>query len=187
MTARGDVLKNLKDVAVEVVIDRQERSYAFGEPRVTATAALGATGADISPEAVAKRVAKLTGADTVGDRIAIRKVVENFEHLKPTQVASSLGKLTLKTYTSIANGHVKRVDKAAVTEWMKSDVFRRLAAANRDKSDLLEFSVTLTDESTATATYTIAQGKSVGTSSVILIKEDGTWRIAVHCQHPVTG
>jgi hypothetical protein len=174
----------LDDLAVEVVLERRERSYSFGEPRVGSYATRDDKSAP-TPTELENRIKNLDFL--IADRKAIRSVIENFENLQPNDVLAAHGQITTDPYISIAEGEMTSVDQAVLTNWLNSNVFGEVSGEFGGALDFLSLNVVLIDESTATATYSIAQADLVGTSAVVLTKgSDGQWRIAVHCQHPIT-
>lgn len=188
-----------EDVAFEIVLEKRERSYAYGEPRyhpLMATAALEAlddTAAMFNltvptePEDVRQRILQIQAYD---DEVAeIRRVLEEFENLPAEEVLDTHGRLTTDPYTSIANGEAQSVDKAVIKQWVESDAFYavQMAFGEGDRAEFNQLNIVLIDERTASAQYQIVQGGNTGSSAVIILKgEDGLWRVAVHCQHPVT-
>lgn len=162
------------DVSFDLVIERRERSYSFGEPRVGAVLAFG----DQS-----ERLALATHAAT---EFEIRTIVEQFENLPRNRVLESHGVLTTDPYVSVTGGQTMTVDRAAVEKWVQGEVFREA----RDQADcpatIVNFNATVVDSKTATAVYSIHQDGKMANSTVTVVKnDDGQWRIAVHSQHPV--
>ncbi|MEW8288250.1 MAG: hypothetical protein AB2697_19905 [Candidatus Thiodiazotropha endolucinida] len=178
------VEKRFQNEALEFDLERTERSYAFGEPRVGAVL-FGdrAQEPDISRTSVRRRLEDV--AVDVEEKFAIRKIIEEFEQLHPDEVLDHHGKLTLETYTAVASGAVMQVDSESIKEWVASPLFKKLADRDAKPAEVIELDIVLTDERTASATYSIVQSGQTASSAAILVKGDDGWRIAVHCQHPV--
>lgn len=174
-----------EDVSVDVVLERRQRSYSCGEPRVNAGRPSVAAPRLRTAE-IGQRTKDIVALDA--DRLAIRKVIESFETLPPDQVQKNHGVLTTDPYTSISDGDSVRVDLNAIKKWEAGSVFGTVSKQFTAPLQFLEMNIVLIDEKTAAATYTIEQGGVFGTSAVVLVKGDkGDWRVSVHCQHPVTG
>jgi hypothetical protein len=175
-----------EDVSVEVVLERRQRSYSCGEPRIRAMAVARVPDHAIEPAAIRKRIVAV--ADLVDERLTIRKLLEKFETLPISEVAAQHGKITTDPYTSIADGQAATVNGNAIDKWLRSELVKKLSGKYTTPLQFVDVNITLIDERTAAATYTILQGGVAGATSTILVKgNDGQWRITVHCQHPITG
>lgn len=186
-----------EDIAFEVRVERRERSFSCGEPRVRSFADSPAA-MDAKPNwftaSAVRPQATLSAAD---ESASIRQVIENYEQLAPQNVESSLGELTTNPYVNVNNGVATTVDAEAIRRWQDSEAYKRaIERFNPGKAapkvQLDQFTIVLTDAHTASVQYhireTLADGSThEGSSASILVKgQDGKWRIAVQSEHPLT-
>jgi len=183
-------IKTADDLSLDVTLERRERSYSFGEPRMAHYGGRAAKQA-INPKDTLERIRRL--GTMYDEQLAIRDVIVAFERLSPDQVVEAHGKLTTDPYISVSEGVTNTVDIKRLREWVEGRAFEaiRKAFGNTDPelAELTQLSITMVDEATAAVTYTMLYGKErmPGTSSVIVTRaDDGGWRIAVHTPHPVT-
>jgi hypothetical protein len=194
-----DASVKFEDVSLEVKIERRERSFSCGEPRMRPLAAgddQKAGPAVFSAQGVNKRQGAIKSS--LSDVTAIRQLIEEYERLPPDQVQQSLGRLTTSPYTSIANGIAMVVDDAAMKKWASSSYFTEaLTAYNKARNSVSdvsieEINVLLIDERTGSVQYRTREvvsggATAYGSSAAVVVKgDDDTWRIAVVCEHPLT-
>lgn len=177
-----------EDLSFEIVLERRERSYSYGEPRVNHLS--GDVPATLDANQLAQRIAGLRNANP--EHKAIRSVIEQFEKLAPSQVVNSFGTLTTAPYTSVAGGVTREVKLTDVQQWVQSNGYGQIQTAYGNPSpsvfEFTQLAIVLIDERTASATYTAIYDDGVaGTSTAILTRTavGQPWRIAVHIPHPV--
>lgn len=176
--------KEPQNEALDFELERTERSYAFGEPRVGSVLfADRASTADVSRTSVRRRLQDV--ALDVEEKFAIRKLIETFEQLKPGEVVENHGRLTLEEYVSVAGGELLHVDRETVKEWIDSALYKKLSDPDATPAEIIELDVVMIDERTASCSYSIVQSGQTASSAAIVTKGDDGWKIAVHCQHPV--
>ena len=176
----------IEDVSLDVELEAVQFSYSFGEARPRRG---GGALAGVSAQQRIQSVA--TDFEAM---YAIRKVVEAYESLLPSDVKASYGILTTAPYTSISDGVSETVDGAALDAWMQSAAFSTAVSIysgnQKHNVQLVRFDVVLIDESTASVQYVIRDEITAGnvlyaTSAAVLIRDVDTWRISVHMQHPL--
>lgn len=203
--------KEIEDIAFDIQLQRKERSYAFGEARSAGALAFHQeltldagfttnsplintlTLIDTPVTSVKESEGQLSnkslktenGNDEV---ISIRNLVVQFENLKSSEVVEQHGKITLTEYTSISNGQVNIINLETLKKWVASQEFISLDKIHgSDKIDFVNFDVSLIDGKTASVNYSIFQSNTIAQSAIIAVKDtDNIWKVAVHCQHPVT-
>jgi hypothetical protein len=174
MTDKGDVLK-FEDQAIEVVLEKRERSYSFGEPRTgppfMALINQPAANLALNFAAVSDRLKDVVLS--INDKKAIRDLIEAFEKTPPNQVIATYGRYTLDPYTSVQEGQVLVVNQNVVQQWVNSPAFAALSNAAVGMPEIVELLISFVDESTASVSYSIEQGGLQATSAAIVVKDHG--------------
>lgn len=178
---------DFEDLAIEVNLDRRERSYSFGEPRVgggflAANAAIANPGAGFS--AASNKLAAVVFSS--GDKAAIRAVLDAFEKIPLNQVATTHGQYTLDPYTVVQDGTLAVIGQAEAQDLTNSATSGAFAAAAASPANIVEINISFTDERTASVQYSIEQDGHHALCAAILVRTGADWKIAVYCQHPLT-
>lgn len=183
--------QTIEDVSFDIQIERKERSYSFGEARaggrntmaaLSKSAATDRVSAAANIRKTAGRLESLSGGDD-GD---IKQCISKYENAGPGDVLDQHGKVTLDNYTIVTNGEADSVSYDDTKQWVNSKEYKEICKMHpKEKVEFVNFNVSYTDDNTAAVNYSIKENDMVANCSAVVVKNDGAWKIAVYCQHPV--
>lgn len=184
--------QTIEDVSFDIQIERKERSYAFGEARAGGRNTMAALSKSIATDRltaaanIRKTAGRLESLSTGGDDGDIKDVISQYENASPEDVLDQHGKITLDNYTIVTNGEADSVSYEDTKKWVNSSEYKELCKMHpKDKVQFVNYNVAYTDDNTATVNYSIKENDMVANCSAVVVKNDGAWKIAVYCQHPV--